>query len=71
MNTNSNRGSARGSRVGDGVLAIANFPQFLNHEFTPMDPNLLVLAAVADRRSQNEFEPMPSATQNLFHFTRG
>jgi hypothetical protein len=49
---NSNQGSARGSRAGDDGPAIWNFLQFLNHEFTPMDTNLLVVAAVYDRRSR-------------------
>jgi hypothetical protein len=31
------------------------FCKFLNHEFTLMDTNLLVVAAVYDRRSQNDF----------------
>src|SRR6266481_186585 len=35
--------------------------------FTPTDTNLLVVAAVSDRRSQNEFEPMPSATRKAFY----
>jgi hypothetical protein len=66
INANSNPGSARVSRAGDGVLAIANFLQFLNQEFTSMDTNLLVVAAVSERRSQNEFESAPFAvTENV------
>ena len=33
----------------DGLLAIANFLQFLKNEFTPIDWNALVVAAVSDR----------------------
>jgi hypothetical protein len=58
---NSNLGSARGSRAGDGGPAIANFLQFLNQEFTSIDTNLLVVAAVSERRAQNEFESAPFA----------